>query len=221
LVDHPHPAAALPQRGIFVTLEGGEGAGKSLQARALAGRLREREVPVVSTREPGGTPLGERMRAVLLDEAATGLSLDPLTETLLFVAARAELVATVIAPALEDGRAVICDRFGDSTAAYQGFGRGVDLSVIERLNEIACRGLRPGLTVLLDLPAAEGLRRTGSTADRFGREQLDFHERVRAGYLELARREPGRWLVIDAGEPPEAVTDAIWRALEPLLTGPS
>lgn len=207
-------------RGVFVTLEGGEGAGKSLQAEALTRRIETLGRTVVPTREPGGTLLGERLRDIVLDLGEGGLALHPLTETLLFVAARAELVAGVIAPALDCGYTVICDRFADSTVAYQGYGRGVDLRAIEQLNAVASGGLRPDLTVLLDLPVAEGLARTGSAgqADRFGREDAAFHERVRQGYLELVSREPGRWLVVDATQPPEAVTEAIWGRLEPLLT---
>ncbi len=198
--------------GLFLTLEGGEGAGKSLQAGALAEKLEAAGLTVVRTREPGGTPLGERLREILLDVSQTGASLTPLAEALLFVAARAELVAQVIAPALERGEAVVCDRYGDSTLAYQGYGRGVDLDLIERLNEAACAGLRPDLTVLLDLPVEEGLARTGAhgRADRFGREERAFHERVREGYKTLAARKPDRWLVVDAQQPPEAVTEAIW-----------
>jgi len=135
---------------------------------------------------------------------------------MLFAAARAELVAAVIAPALERGDAVICDRFSDSTAAYQGFGRGVDLELIERLNAVATRGIRPDLVVLLDLPVEAGLAREGAT-DRFSREDRSFHQRVREGYLELAAREPERWLVVDASQPAGAVTDEIWQRVEVLL----
>ena len=210
--------------GLFVTLEGGEGAGKSLQVAALASCLVSSGRTVCRTREPGGTALGERLRDIALGLASDGenLGLDPLSETLLFIAARAELVAAVIAPALSRGEIVICDRFTDSTLAYQGFGRGIPLDTIERLNEIATRpsaeGLRPDLTVLLDLPAADGLARAGKDGgDRFERETLDFHERVRAGYRTLAEREPERWLVIDASQPSESVTEQIWRRLEPML----
>ena len=207
-------------RGLFITLEGGEGAGKSTQTAALSERLEATGVRVVRTREPGGTPLGERLRDIALDRSSGGeIALDCLTETLLFVAARAELVASVIAPALEASAIVVCDRFSDSTLAYQGFGRGVDLETIERLNADAARGLRPDVTVLLDLPVKEGLSRTGAAgqADRFGREEAAFHERVREGYRTLAGREPERWLVVDASQPPDAVTEQIWRRVEPLL----
>jgi dTMP kinase len=207
--------------GLFITLEGGEGAGKSVQAEALACRLEGFGLAVVRTREPGGTPLGERLREILLDLSSGGTSppLDPLTETLVFVAARAELVASIIAPALARDDAVVCDRFADSTLAYQGYGRGVELAAIDQLNDIATQGLRPDLTVLLDLPVEEGLARTrmAGQADRFGREDESFHERVRAGYLALAAEEPERWLVVDAVEPLDMVTEAIWRRVEALL----
>lgn len=218
----PRPPAPSEERlGLFVTLEGGEGAGKSAQAEALAGRLDASGLTVVRTREPGGTTLGEQLRDIVLglQSGGDGAPLDALTETLLFIAARAQLVATVIAPALERGDVVVCDRFADSTLAYQGFGRGVDLEVIEQLNAIATCGTQPNLTALLDLPVEEGLARTGAAgqADRFGRENLAFHQRVREGYQSLAAREPDRWLVVDARQPPEVVTGTIWRRVEDLL----
>ena len=206
--------------GLFITLEGGEGAGKSVQSNALLQRLEERGVTAILTREPGGTPLGERLRDIILGLAGSGdQPLQPLTETLLFVAARAELVERVIAPAITRGDVVVCDRFADSTVAYQGFGRGVEAEVIERLNDIATGGLRPELIVLLDLPVEEGLARArvAGTSDRFEREEAAFHERVRAGYQTLAEREPDRWLVVDASQPPDAATESIWRRVERLL----
>ncbi len=207
----------MGDRSLFITLEGGEGAGKSYQQEALAQRIKQRGLVATCTREPGGTPLGERLREILLDLSQHNVALHPLSETLLFMAGRAELVASVIAPALERGEIVICDRFADSTRAYQGFGRGIDLDAIEQLNALATRGLRPDLTVLLDLPPAEGLARASDAADRFGRENVSFHERVRAGYRTLAAQEPARWLVVDATQPPEAVLDAVWRRVEQLL----
>lgn len=207
--------------GIFITLEGGEGAGKSLQADALVQRLERHGVDVVLTREPGGTPLGERLREVLLEVSSGGAEqpLAPLTETLLFVAARAELVAAVIAPALARGATVVCDRFADSTRAYQSFGRGMPLTVIDELNSVAMQGVRPDLTVFLDLPVEAGLARAGESgeADRFEGEAAAFHGRVRLGYQALASREPERWLVVDASHSPDAVTERIWERVEPLL----
>ena len=205
---------------IFVTLEGGEGAGKSVQCEALAMRFEDAGRTVVRTREPGGTPLGERLRDVLLElPAPERAAVDPLTEALLFVAARSELVAAVIAPAIARGDVVICDRFADSTLAYQGFGRALDLPTLEELNAVATAGLRPDMTVYLDLSVEEGLARTGAgrTGDRIERAGLAFHERVRRGYRSLAGREPQRWLVVDASQPPDAVTDEIWRGVERLL----
>lgn len=213
-----HVKLAEERAGVLITLEGGEGSGKSVQAEALACRMEARELTVVRTREPGGTPLGERLRAILLELSTP---LDAMTETLLFAAARAELVAEVVSPALARDEIVICDRFGDSTMAYQGYGRGVELAAIERLNEIATHGLRPDLTVLLDLPVEEGLARTGEAgrSDRFGSEDVSFHERVRAGYRAIAAEAPARWLIVDATEPVGMVTEAIWRRVEPLLVG--
>jgi dTMP kinase len=211
---------------MFITLEGGEGAGKSTQARALADRLRALGREVMPTREPGGTPFAEVARTLALHHAvrpdAEPLRIDATAELLLFAAARAQHVDELIRPALARGAVVLCDRFTDSTVAYQGHGRGLDLETIDRLNQIATRGLRPDLTALLDLPVAVGLaRRHGERApDHFEREHAAFHERVRTGFLALARAEPDRWLVVDATLPPAAVTEAIWRRLEPLLSAP-
>lgn len=214
------PTTTTGGAGIFITLEGGEGAGKSVQLEALARRLEENGRAVVRTREPGGTPLGEQLRDIVLDLSSTpGLALDALTETLLFVAARAELVRSVIAPALGRGEIVVCDRYADSTLAYQGYGRGVELDVIRQLNAVATRGHRPDLTALLDLPVEEGLARAGGLGerDRFEREDVRFHERVREGYLSLAATEPERWIVVDATRPPGLVTAEIWARVEELL----
>ena len=206
-----------------MTLEGGEGAGKSTQARALAARLAAIGRAAVLTREPGGTPFGEIARALVLHHAlAEGgerFELDQTAELLLFAASRAQLVDAVIRPALARGAVVICDRFADSTVAYQGYGRGIPLAIIDQANAIATRGLVPDLTVLLDLPVEVGLaRRRGEAApDHFERETLAFHERIRAGFLALAAAAPGRWLVLDAQQPPDAITDAIWQRLAPLL----
>ena len=218
----PQLQRASPTRaGVFITLEGGEGAGKSLQTEALAGLCKKHGQSVVRTREPGGTPLGERLRDVVLGLSSGGASphLAPLTETLLFIAARAELVSGVIAPALDRGDVVVCDRFADSTRAYQGFGRELSLELIDQLNGAVTEGVCPDLTALIDLPVEDGLARTGAAgvADRFGSEGQAFHERVRQGYLSLAEREPGRWLVVNATQSQESVTQEIWRRIETLL----
>ncbi len=201
---------------LFVTFEGSEGCGKSTQARILWQKLSDSGIPAELTYEPGGTPLGERFRRIL--KKGTGESLTPLSELLLFVVCRAELVDKVIMPGLKQGKVVICDRFADSTVAYQGYGRGLDMGVIDYMNQLATGGLKPDLTVLLDLPVVEGLgRKSDSMSDRFETEGIDFHERVRRGYLELAAREPGRWLVIDASLPKGEISGMIWERVADLL----
>jgi dTMP kinase len=197
---------------LFVTFEGGEGSGKSTQARVLYRRLLKLGIPALLTHEPGGTPLGKQLRRWLKGEG----EIDPQTELLLFNASRAHLVSQVIRPALEKGTVVICDRFADSTTVYQGYGRGLDFALIEAVNNIATHGLRPDLTVLLDIPVEQGLDRK-SLRDRFEREETAFHQRVRQGYLEMAKREPGRWLVIDASLPRKEITRLIWERMEPIL----
>lgn len=202
----------------FVTLEGGEGSGKSVQARRLEERLRARGFAVVSTREPGGTPVGEAVRSVVLHPPG-GVPLDPLAELLLFEAARAQLVRAVIRPALDRGAIVLCDRFADSSLAYQGYGRGLDFGLIERLNSVATGGLRPDLTLLLDVPVDVGLtrrRRMGDVNSLDG-EDVAFHERVRQGYLALARREPARWRIVDASRSEDEVAEAAWSAVREWL----
>jgi dTMP kinase len=181
--------------GLFVTFEGGEGAGKSTQSELLALHLDAGGWPVLRLREPGGTPLGEELRRLLLHRRR---EMAPETELLLFLAARAELVRRVIRPALDAGGIVICDRFGDSTLAYQGYGRGLDVETLKTLNAFATGGLVPDLTVLLDLPVEVGRQRKPADEDAFQREDDAFHERVRQGYLTLAHAEPQRWLVLDA-----------------------
>lgn len=202
--------------GRFITLEGGEGAGKSTQARALAAWLSLQGHPVLVTREPGGAPGAEAIRAVVLG----GHGLDPVAEALLMFAARREHVQETIRPALAAGMWVVCDRFADSTRAYQCHGQGVPGEVYGKLAEIALEGLKPDLTFMLDLPAEAGLRRAkarGIVADRFERLDLGFHARVRAGFLAIASAEPGRCVVLDAAEPAEAVFAAMQAALEARL----
>ena len=188
------------RKGRFVAIEGGEGSGKSSVHAELGATLRMRGRTVVLTREPGGTPLGEQIRSLVLAQTSVEMEV---TELLLFEAARAQLVATVIRPALARGEVVICDRFAASSVAYQGFGRGLGRDLVERANAIATGGLRPDLTLLLDLPAADGLaRRAGAGAvNHFDVETLAFHERVRAGYHDLANDAPDSWRVIDASRP--------------------
>jgi dTMP kinase len=193
--------------GRLIVLEGGEGAGKSTVLTALASHLRASGRRVVETREPGGTPLGERIRALILD--AGGVD-DALAELLLFEAARAHLVATVIRPALEHGDVVLCDRFSASSIAYQAYGRGVPRALVERANALATGGLAPDLTLLLDVPVDIGLARRarGGDANHFDREAVAFHERVRQGFLDLAAASPDEWRIIDAAQSEDAVIAA-------------
>jgi len=203
------------RRGTLVTLEGGEGSGKSTQAEALAARLREREYGVVLTREPAGTPLGGIVKEILQQ----GIALTAEAETFLFQAARAQHVTEVIRPALERGDVVICDRYTDSTLAYQGYGRGLSLDHLRAVNHIATGGLPPHFTLLLDVPPETGLARKDHErlTDSIGSESLEFHQRVRAGFLELAQREPKRIAVVDASLPAERVTAAAWQQIERFL----
>jgi dTMP kinase len=213
-----------PRRGFFIALEGGEGAGKSTQARALAAWLESLGHDVLITFEPGATEVGRRLRSVLLDhpEPVPGYDVPPppalsaRTEALLFAADRAEHVATVVRPALALGHVVISDRYTDSSVAYQGAGRDLAGAEVGRLSRWATDGLQPHLTVLLDLPAADGLARV-EAPDRLESEPLAFHERVRDRFLELARRGGARYLVVDGTQPAALVTAAILARLEPVL----
>ena len=205
--------------GQFITFEGPEGSGKSTQIRLLAEKLRERGVDVLCTREPGGTATGEAIRNILQHDAVDE-PLDARAELLLFGASRAQLMALRIAPALEQGCWVLCDRFIDSTMAYQGYARGMDLEALERVNQFAISGRKPDLTLLLDLDIERGFERLANrysdgkaSADRFEREARDFHHRVRDGYHALAVKEPERFCVVDADQGVEAVADAIWNAV--------
>lgn len=203
-------------QGLFVTFEGPEGSGKSSQIQRLAEALGALGHAVCVTREPGGTSLGERVREVLLDPS--GDDMRPDTEALLFCAARSELVARVVQPAMADGAVVLCDRFADATVAYQGYGGGADLGWLADLNRRVTRGLSPDLTVLLDLPPEVGLaRRRGLEWTRLDAADLAFHERVRAGYLELAAAEPRRWIVIAADRPPDEVATDVHAAVAGLV----
>lgn len=200
-------------RGFFISFEGGEGAGKSTQIRRLAERLQAAGHDVVVTREPGGSPGAEAIRELLVNGSADRWS--PVTETLLMYAARRDHVERVIRPALVEGKVVLCDRFADSTRAYQGAGGDAPASLIASLEEHVLGGTIPNLTLILDLPAEVGLRRAEvrGGAARFESKGLPFHERLRAGYLEIARREPERCVVIDADAEIDAVTAAIAEAV--------
>jgi len=201
-------------RGLFITLEGGEGAGKSTQARRLGERVAEAGREVVVTREPGGSPGAEAIRALLVTGDAERWSAT--TETLLMYAARRDHIERVIAPALERGAVVICDRFADSTRAYQGAAGGAARSLIGALEVEVLDGKRPDLTFILDLPPEDGLARAAGRdhdADRFEARDLEFHRRLRAAFLSVAEHEPDRCVVIDANQPPQVVSDTIWRAV--------
>ncbi|MFS8820046.1 dTMP kinase [Synechococcus sp. W60.1] len=197
---------------MFITLEGGEGVGKTTQQALLAERLRQEGYACLCTREPGGTALGKTLRELLLH----GDPFSPLAELLLYAADRAEHVSKVIAPALAAGQVVVCDRFTDSTLAYQGYGRGLDLEKIRQLNHLATGGLQPHLTLWLDLPPEVGLARTGS-CDKLEQEHLEFHRRVYQGFQALAAAEPQRIVRISAQGSPAEVAARLWSVVEPRL----
>ncbi len=207
---------------MFITFEGPEGGGKSTQARLLAERLRAAGYPVTLTREPGGTPAGKAMRAIWDDPAYSNLM--PITDLLLICADRAQHVGELIRPALERGEIVISDRYADSTRAYQGYGSGLDFATLETLLQIATGGLAPDLTLLLDIPAAEGLARRHSAStsgsgqlDRLDQRSLEYHERVQAGYLKLAAQEPQRWVTFDARQDAQTLAERIWQSVQARL----
>jgi dTMP kinase len=194
---------------LFITFEGGEGCGKSYQSKALYRRLAKENIPAIITHEPGGTVLGENISRWL--KWRKEVKLTATGELLLFNASRNQLVQEVISPALKRGEVVICDRFYDSTLAYQGYGRGLDLDEIKRLNVLSSNDLKPTITILLDLPSKEGLaRKSDQRPDRFEAENVAFHEQVRQGYLQLARNEPKRFIVIDALLPKATLAEIIW-----------
>jgi len=210
-------------KGIFITFEGIEGCGKTTQVKLLSIRLRSHGIPVLATREPGGTTIGKSIRRILLDAGNTAIS--PKTELLLYAADRAQHLQEVICPGLMEGKWVLCDRFMDATEAYQGRARGQDPELIRLINNIVVQGTKPDLTLLLDLPVEIGLERAlrrnsiseVGNQDRFEKEHLSFHRNVRKAYLDLAKREKERFALIHADAPEEVVGEAIFQAVEPLL----
>lgn len=205
-----------PYEGLFVTIEGGEGVGKTTLAEGLKGFLEERGCAVVWTREPGGTPFAEKIRKLLLDEKE---AIGTKSELLLFLSARASHIEQVILPALHAGKVVICERFHDSTIAYQGCGRQLGMEFVERVCHLAFEGFESDCTLFLDLDPKVGLmrRKTVATLDRLERERLQFHSEVRQGFLHLADKYPGRITILDASAPPEVVLAEAKKALEKLL----
>ena len=203
---------------MFITFEGVEGAGKTTQIARLAARLRAAgRQDVLTTREPGEGPLGQELRRLVLNPPM-GIDVDPRAELLIMIADRAQHVAQTVRPHLESGGIVLCDRYTDSSLAYQGYGRGLDLAEIERLNVYATDGLTPRLTVLLDVAPTVGLARQRART-RMEAEALPFHQRIRDGFLTLAAREPSRFLVLDSSHSADAVADALWAGVVPLLGG--
>ncbi len=201
---------------LFITFEGSEGCGKSTQAKVLWRKLHRLGIPVELTHEPGGTALGNQLRRTLKKGRQDKIS--PLAELFLFAACRIQLVTEVIRPSLQQGKVVICDRFADSTTVYQGYGRGLDLETIKKINELATQEVKPNLTILLDIPTQKGLdRKQSTTNDRFEAEDIAFHNKVRDGYLKLAAEEPERWLVIDATLPKAEIEKMIWDKVSCLL----
>ena len=203
---------------MFITLEGPEGSGKSTQLRLLTTFLREHGFNVVATREPGGTPIGDEIRGILHQVDNTAMS--PITEVLLYAASRAQLVSEIIRPALVAGKLVICDRYIDSTFAYQGYGRGLDQDLLKALTSIATGDLWPDLTLLLDVEVSTGLARRlseGEEMNRLDLEESAFHERVRRGYHRLAQSQPDRWEVVDAGREVDAIQADVRRIVSSRL----
>ena len=205
--------------GLFITFEGGEGCGKSTQSKLLLKQLEQKNIAVVLTHEPGGTALGNELRKTLKRKQDSSIS--PQAELFLLAASRAQLVAEVIRPALEEGKVVLCDRFTHSTMVYQGYGRGLDFTAIKLVNNMATRHLNPDLIILLDIAPEQGLARKRTLKDRFELEDLSFHRRVREGYVNMAAAEPDRWLVIDASLPKARIAEIIWDRVSLLLPGPS
>jgi dTMP kinase len=205
--------------GLFITFEGGEGSGKTLQAKALHRKLMQAGTPVILTHEPGGTEAGEKIARLL--KQLKEIEMVPLTELLLFNASRAQHINQVIKPNLEFGKVVICDRYTDSTVTYQGYGRGLDLETVKTVNDFATGGLKPDLTILMDIPPEEGFNRInnirGREKDRFEQEDIEFHRKIREGFLRLVADEPERWLVVDATLSKERIKKIIWNKVSTLI----
>ncbi|MFC2069939.1 dTMP kinase [Chloroflexota bacterium] len=203
--------------GLFISFEGGEGSGKTFQAKALYRKLVQSGTPALLTHEPGGTKAGEKIAHLL--KRLKEIDMTPLTELLLFNASRAQLMKEVIQPNLKTGKVVICDRYTDSTISYQSYGRGLDPELVRTINNTATQGIKPDLTILMDIPPEEGfIRIRGREKDRFEREDIAFHKRIREGYLSLAADEPERWLVVDATWSKERIKKLIWKRVSTLLT---
>lgn len=199
--------------GVFIAFEGIDGSGKSTQIHALQERLRERGIAAVVIREPGGTPVGEQIRQILLDRP---FEMEPLTELLLYEASRSELTRTVLRPALARKQVVLADRFAMASLAYQSYGRGLDFTLVQQFNRIATDGIEPSLTIILDVPVEIAFARKRSAFDRLERAGREFHERVRQGYRELAQQTPGS-LLLDGTRPAAELAEQIWSAVRPLL----
>ncbi len=206
------------KKGFFITFEGGEGAGKSIQVEILASHLHEEGYQVKVTREPGGTRIGEQIRAITHN--SENVDLDARTEAYLMAGARAQHVEQVIFPSLEAGHIVVCDRYVDSSIAYQGYGRKLGAGVIEKLNELAVNGAIPDLTILLDIPVGVGMKRRSKSLkakDRLDLQQVEFYERVHKGYLDRARKYPKQYLIVDATKSIEHVSLRIWKVVQDAL----
>lgn len=197
---------------LFITFEGGEGCGKSTQAKALLRKLARYNIPAILVHEPGGTSLGEKIRDLL--KRQHGFAISPLAELMLFNASRSQIIDEVINPALAAGKIVICDRFMDSTIAYQHYGRGLELEVVKAINRIASRGLRPSLTFLLDISPETGLaRKRDVNTDRFMQEDLAFHKRVREGFIQMACKDNRHWIKLDASLSKRDIGNLVWETV--------